>query len=71
MSEAPMTRPLVEFYSIELAELADGSIHVALTATTVDDQEPQLLSQELASARVATLDQALAVIHQSVAGLIA
>jgi hypothetical protein len=31
----------VEFFSIELAPLADGRVYVSMTATTVDDQEPQ------------------------------
>jgi hypothetical protein len=60
------TRKAVEFYTIELAQLDDGGFHVLLTATTVDEQEPQLLSQEIASERVATLDDALAVIKNGV-----
>ena len=51
---------------MELARLADGSIHVTLTATTVDDQEPQLLSQELASERVSSVDKALAIIRAGI-----
>ena len=62
------TRKAVEFYTIDLAQLADGTFHVSLTATTVDDEEPQLLSQEIASARVASIDAALAVIKQGVTG---
>ena len=60
------TRKAVEFYTIELAQLADGSFHVSLMATSVDEEEPQLLSQEIASERVATLDDALAVIKNGV-----
>jgi hypothetical protein len=60
------TRKAVEFYTIELAQLADGGFHVSLMATSVDEEEPQLLSQEIASERVATLDDALAVIRDSV-----
>jgi hypothetical protein len=37
------TRKAVEFYTIELAQLADGTFHVSLTATTVDEEEAQLL----------------------------
>jgi len=59
-------RKAVESYTIELAQLADGGFHVSLTATTVDEEEPQLLSQEIASERVATLDDALAVIKNGV-----
>jgi hypothetical protein len=60
------TRKAVEFYTIELAQLADGMIQVYVTATTVDEQEPQLLSQEIVSERVATIDDAFAVIKASV-----
>ena len=65
-----MTGPVirsVEFYTIELAPLADGRVYVAMLATTVDDQEPQLLTQEIAHATVATIEDALAVIRQGVA----
>jgi hypothetical protein len=66
MVDATSTRKAVEFYNIELAELADGTYHVSLTATTVDDEEPQLLSQEIGSERVASIDDALAVTKQGV-----
>lgn len=56
----------VEFFRIELAPLDDGSIHVSLTATTVDEQEPQLLDQEIARGRVATIDDVLALIRAHV-----
>ena len=38
----------------------------APTATTVDEEEPQLLSQEIASERVVSLEDALAVIKNGV-----
>ena len=66
MVDTASTRNVVEFYSIELAQLADGTIHVSLTATTVDDEEPQLLCQEIVSERVVSIDDALAVIKQGV-----
>ena len=53
----------VEFYNIELAPLADGRVYVSMLATTVDDQEPQLLTQEIACNTVATIEDALAVIR--------
>lgn len=62
-------RQAVEFYTIELAHLADGTIHVSLTATTVDEEEPQLLSQEIACERVASLDDALTLIKREVTGV--
>ena len=64
--DSPTNRRAVEFYTVELARLADGMIHVHLTATTVDEEEPQLLSQEIVSERVATIDDALAVIKAGV-----
>jgi hypothetical protein len=57
----------VEFYTIELAPLADGRVYVSVTATTVDDEEPQLLTQEIARDTVATIEDALAVIKAGVA----
>ena len=70
MATTATTRRAVEFYNIELAELADGSYAVSLTATTVDEEEPQLLCQEIASERVASIDAALAVIREGVTGSI-
>ena len=55
-------RAAVEFYTIQIAELADGRLGVTMTATTVDDTEPQLLSQEVASDCVTSVDDALALI---------
>jgi hypothetical protein len=66
MADVASTRKAVEFYTIELAQLADGTFHVALTATTVDEEETQLLCQEIASERVVSLDDALAVIKEGV-----
>ena len=62
------SRQLVEFYTIQLAQLADGTIHVALTATSVDETEPQLLSQEIANERVASFEDALALIREGISG---
>lgn len=52
-----------EFFRIELAPLPDGKVFVSLTATTVDEDEPQLLDQEIASGRVATIDELLTLIR--------
>ena len=66
MPDPQSVRKVVEFYTIELAQLADGNLHVSLTATTVDDEEPQLLSQEIVSRRVPTLDDALRLIRDGI-----
>jgi hypothetical protein len=59
---APVTFKSVEFFTIQLSPLADGAVFIAITATTVDDQDAQLLNIEIASDRVATIDDALALI---------
>ncbi len=56
----------VEFYRVQLSRLQGGEILVSLTATTLDDEEPQLLDQEIASDRVATIDDALALVKARV-----
>ena len=58
--------PPIEFVTIQLAPHADGRILVSLTATTVDEDEPQLLDQEIAHERVATLDELVALIRAHV-----
>ena len=55
-----------EFFRIELAPLFDGKILVSLTATTVDELEPQLLDQEIACDRVASIDEIIALIRTHV-----
>jgi hypothetical protein len=49
--------------------MADGRVFISLTATTIDDLEPQLLDQEIACDEVATIDDVLALIraHVSIA----
>ena len=70
VNTSPPARSIVqksaEFYTVELSHLADGDISVFMTATTVDDEEPQLLNQELVSERVPSLDDALALIKTGV-----
>ena len=58
--------PPIEFVRIDLASLASGEISVSLTATTVDDEEPQLLELEITQTRVSTLDEVLALIRAHV-----
>ena len=60
--DPPAVIKSVEFFSIELAPLADGRVYVSMTATTVDDQEPQLLTQEIVFDTAATMDDALRII---------
>jgi hypothetical protein len=61
-------RPLVireaEFFSIELAPVSDGTFHLSITATTVDDRAPQLLTQDIMFTSAPTLEKALAKIRE-------
>ena len=56
----------LEFLRIELAPLIDGEVLVSLTATTIDDEEPQLLDQEVACVRVSTIEELLTLIRTHV-----
>jgi hypothetical protein len=71
-SRVKKRRPLVirdaEFFNIELSPVADGTFHLSITATTVDDRAPQLLTQDIMFTSAPTLEKALAKIRQ---GLIA
>jgi hypothetical protein len=60
------TLKVAEFYTIALAQLADGDLSITMTATMVDEEEPQLLDQEIIAERVATLKEALALIKAGV-----
>ena len=66
MAVNPEKRRAVEFYTILLSHLADGAVFVEITATAVDDQEPQLLSQEITAGRLGSLDEALEAIRLGV-----
>lgn len=59
MVEVAITRKAFWFYNLELALLADGGYHLSVAATTVDEEEPQLLCQEILDERVASVDDAL------------
>jgi hypothetical protein len=64
----PTVRTAVEYFFAEIAQLPDGTYYVSLTATTIDDEEPQLLNQEIDSRRGVTLDEVLAVIRNGLTG---
>jgi hypothetical protein len=57
----PIRKAVVSFIA-EIAQLPDGTYYVSLTATTVDDEEPQLLAQEIDTRRGVSLDEVLVVI---------
>jgi hypothetical protein len=58
--------PSVEFVRIELSSISNGGLFVSLTATTVDEEEAQLLDQEIASEHVASIEEALALVRAHV-----
>jgi hypothetical protein len=71
--DAPRHIPPIQFYSVEIMPLSDGRMSVGVGATiceTVDDDDFELVNMEMASARVDTIDQALAVIREAVASTI-
>ena len=55
---------LIQFYSIELMPTADGCFSVGVVAT-ICEREGELESMEMASERVTTIDEALAVIREA------
>jgi hypothetical protein len=65
---SPNVRKAVEYFFAEIAQLPDGTYYVSLTATTIDDEEPQLLNQEIDSRRGVSLDEVLTVIKSGLTG---
>jgi hypothetical protein len=62
--------PPIQFYSVEIMPLADGRMSVGMSATiceSVDEGDFELVSMDMASTRVDTIDQALAVIREAFA----
>ncbi len=57
---------LIQFYSIELAPMADGRLYVGVTAT-ICEREGELDSMEMGSGRVDSIDKALMVIREAIA----
>ena len=68
-AKAPASLPL-QFVNIEIMPLLGGQLSVVMQATLLDEEELEFVGQDLANAHVDTLDQALAVIRQSVAALV-
>lgn len=56
------SRKAVESYFAEITQLPDGTYYVSLTATMIDDEEPQLLNQEIECRRGVSLAEVLNVI---------
>lgn len=59
-------KSIIQYYSIELAPLADGRLYVGVTAT-VCEREGELDSMDMGSDRVDSIDKALMVIREALA----
>ena len=67
-TQTPAPSP-IQFVNIEITPLLGGQFSVVMQGTLLDEVELEFVSQDLANARVGTLDEALAVIRQNVAAL--
>ena len=64
----PPPSPQIQFYSVQIMPLADGGMSVGMSATVceaVHDDDFELVNMDVASARVATIEDALAVIRDA------
>ena len=64
----PQNFPPIQFYSVEITPLADGRMSVGMRATIcepTDEADFELVSMDMGSTRVETIDQALAVIREA------
>jgi hypothetical protein len=68
-ADQPAPLPL-QYVSIELMPVVGGKLSVAMQATLLDEAELEFVGQDLASAHVDTIEEALAVIRQNVAALV-
>ncbi len=59
---------VLQSVSVEIMPTGDGRLAVSLAGTYLDEQELEFFNGELAGARVASLDEALVMIRNAVAG---
>jgi len=64
----PAPLPL-QYITAQIMPLIGGQFSVALQATLLDEEQLEFVGQDLASAHVDTLEEALAVIRTNVAAL--
>ncbi len=69
-ADVPAPSP-IQFVNIEITPLIGGQYSVVMQATLLDEEQLEFVGQDLASERVGTLDEALAIIRQNVAPLAA
>ena len=53
--------PPIEFFTIQLMPLSEGGISASLRSTTFDETDFELLDQDIANVRIATLDELMAL----------
>jgi hypothetical protein len=58
--------PPIEFFTIQLMPLREGGISASLRSTTFDETDFELLDQDIANVRIATLDELMALIRTHV-----
>ena len=65
---APQSSPTppIEFFTIQLMPLAEGGLSASLRSTTFDETDFELLDQDIANVRIATLDELVALIRTHV-----
>lgn len=56
----------VEFYTIEIARLADGGVFIAIAAAT-SPREGELTTHDLCCHRTRTIDEAMSLVRQTIA----
>ena len=58
--------PPIEFFTIQLMPLREGGISASLRSTVFDETDFELLDQDIANVRIATLDELMALIRTHV-----
>jgi hypothetical protein len=59
---APQNAPPIEFFTIQLMPLAEGGISASLRSTVFDETDFDLIDQDIATVRLSTLDELIALI---------
>jgi hypothetical protein len=58
--------PPIEYFTIQLMPLSEGGISASLRSTVFDETDFELLDQDIANVRIATLDELMALIRPHV-----
>jgi hypothetical protein len=67
---AEVSAPLpLQHITVEITPIVGGKLAVAMQATLLDEAELEFVGEDLAHAHVDTVEQALALIRDNVAGL--